>query len=102
MVLIRYKSNDFILLTFVDGYFLAELFLQVSRIFEEGLKDGTVKPLATTVFPADKSTEAFRFMAQGKHMGKVLMKVRPDDKFTGTLKVKAVRRTLCDPRCSYV
>jgi len=43
----------------------------VAKLFEDGLKEGVVAPLATTVFPADKATEAFRYMAQGKHIGEL-------------------------------
>ena len=41
-----------------------------------GLKDKTVQPLQTTVFERDDIESAFRFMAQGKHVGKVVIKVR--------------------------
>uniref|UniRef100_A0A915JP64 Fatty acid synthase n=1 Tax=Romanomermis culicivorax TaxID=13658 RepID=A0A915JP64_ROMCU len=75
--------------------------LEVSRLFEEGLKNGTVKALPTTVFPAGQATEAFRFMAQGKHIGKVLLQVRPSEEKI-SLQVKAVRRTLCNPRHSFI
>jgi len=34
-----------------------------------------VRPLETTVFERDDIEAAFRFMAQGKHIGKVLIKV---------------------------
>lgn len=37
----------------------------------EGLKDGVVKPLNRTVFSMDQIEEAFRYMAAGKHIGKV-------------------------------
>lgn len=39
-----------------------------------GLKDKTVQPLQTTVFERDDIESAFRFMAQGKHVGKVVIK----------------------------
>jgi len=34
-----------------------------------------VKPLQTTVFDKDNVEAAFRFMSQGKHIGKILIKV---------------------------
>ena len=47
----------------------------VSDLLAEGIKQGAVKPLKTTVFDKDDVEGAFRFMAQGKHIGKVLVKV---------------------------
>jgi fatty acid synthase len=58
------------------------------------------------VFASDKAEEAFRFMAQGKHMGKVLLKMRDEEPekrvMPKPLKVRAVCRTLCNPEHSYL
>jgi NADPH:quinone reductase-like Zn-dependent oxidoreductase/thioesterase domain-containing protein/acyl carrier protein len=48
---------------------------QVYQLVEEGIRTGVVRPLKATVFNVDQIEEAFRFMAQGKHIGKVLVKV---------------------------
>jgi len=48
----------------------------VHDLVSRGIRDGTVKPLQTTVFDVDHTEDAFRFMAHGKHIGKVLIKVR--------------------------
>ena len=47
----------------------------VSDLLADGIKQGAVKPLKTTVFDKEDVEGAFRFMAQGKHIGKVLVKV---------------------------
>ena len=47
----------------------------VHDLVSSGIRDGVVKPLQTTVFDVDNVEAAFRFMAQGKHIGKVLIKV---------------------------
>ncbi len=39
------------------------------------LDDSTFKPLPTTTFEATEVTEAFRFMAQARHIGKVVLKM---------------------------
>ena len=44
-------------------------------MLNEGIKAGVVQPLNTTVFEKEQIEDAFRFMAQGKHIGKVLVKV---------------------------
>jgi fatty acid synthase, animal type len=55
----------------------------------EDAKRGIVKPLKTNVFEANEIEKAFRFMASGKHVGKVLLKMRenPEDEFSLPIKV---------------
>ncbi|KAI0219797.1 Fatty acid synthase [Lamellibrachia satsuma] len=48
----------------------------VAALLSEGIADGAVLPLNTTVFDKGDIEEAFRYMAQGKHIGKVVIKVR--------------------------
>ncbi|XP_048505770.1 fatty acid synthase-like [Athalia rosae] len=48
-------------------------------LFTEGLKNGTVQPLDRTVFPMEQIDAAFRYMATGKHIGKVILKIRDED-----------------------
>jgi fatty acid synthase len=80
--------------------------LDIRKMFEDGINSGVVQPLDTTVFSTDKVTEAFRFMAQGKHIGKVLLNVRPEDKTENKTKtpliVRAVGRTMCNPEHAYI
>ena len=48
---------------------------KVHCLVSNGIRDGTVTPLQTKVFDPDNIEAAFRFTAQGKHVGKVLIKV---------------------------
>lgn len=80
---------------------------EVARLVQEGIKNGTVKPLKRTIFTKDRTEEAFRFMATGKHIGKVVIKVR-DEETTKTnvapksLKINAIPRTTLHPLKSYI
>ncbi|XP_025018650.1 fatty acid synthase-like [Tetranychus urticae] len=47
-------------------------------MIENGIKTGEVKPLPITIFESDQIEEAFRYMASGKHLGKVLIKMRDE------------------------
>lgn len=47
----------------------------VYRLVDDGIKKGIVQPLQSTVFRVNEVEQAFRFMSQGKHMGKVVLKV---------------------------
>lgn len=43
----------------------------LSKMMANGLKNGTIKPLQVKVFPKSEIEAAFRYMASGKHIGKV-------------------------------
>ena len=49
---------------------------EVSRLFCLGITEGAVQPLPTTVFEMNDVEAAFRIMAHGSHIGKVLLKVK--------------------------
>lgn len=77
----------------------------VAKLVSNGIKSGAVKPLKTTVFDKTDVEAAFRFMAQGKHIGKVLIKVRQeetDGKSPSPMVLSCIARTICNPQKSYV
>lgn len=43
----------------------------LSKIMANGLKNGSIKPLQVKIFPKTEIEAAFRYMASGKHIGKV-------------------------------
>uniref|UniRef100_A0A8C3PVK3 Fatty acid synthase n=1 Tax=Chrysolophus pictus TaxID=9089 RepID=A0A8C3PVK3_CHRPC len=78
----------------------------VSELLTKGIKDGVVKPLKTTVFGKEEVEAAFRFMAQGKHIGKVMIKIQEEEKQyplrSEPVKLSAISRTSCPPTKSYI
>lgn len=78
----------------------------VVDLLSQGIKSGAVKPLCRTVFEKDDIEAAFRFMATGKHIGKVVLKIRDEEpqkvKVPVPLKIKALPRTACHPKKTYV
>lgn len=49
----------------------AEKKIELNELLCKYLRNGAVKPLVRTVFPKDQVEAALRYMAAGKHMGKV-------------------------------
>lgn len=47
----------------------------VVDLLNQGIKNGAVRPLARKVFDKDEVEAAYRFMASGKHMSKIILKV---------------------------
>ena len=81
------------------------------RLVAEGIQSGCVKPLPMTIFPHDRVDEAFRFMASGKHIGKVIIQVREEhiDKIEvksqtekDEEKIEAISRAYFDPQKSFI
>uniref|UniRef100_A0A4W6CE03 Coiled-coil domain containing 57 n=1 Tax=Lates calcarifer TaxID=8187 RepID=A0A4W6CE03_LATCA len=77
---------------------------EVSQLLKEGIMGGVVQPLKTTVFKSNQVEEAFRYMAQGKHIGKVLLQVREGCSSSSCfpLSLPAISRTFCVPSHSYI
>ncbi|XP_046335907.1 fatty acid synthase-like [Haliotis rufescens] len=73
----------------------------VHQLVSNGIRSGAVKPLDTTVFSHAEVEDAFRYMAQGKHMGKVLIKIRSEDT-AAPLTVQAISRTYCSGHKTYI
>ncbi|KAL3877568.1 hypothetical protein ACJMK2_035265 [Sinanodonta woodiana] len=74
---------------------------RVSEALQSGIREGVVRPLRRSVFNREEMEEAFRFMAQGKHIGKVVVKIQEE---TGSqcTKVSAIPRCSCPPHKCYI
>jgi fatty acid synthase, animal type len=59
------------------------------------LKAGIIQPINSTVFNAPDIQEAFRFMASGRHIGRILLKIRENR--DEMLPVKTVPKACFDP-----
>ncbi|XP_046612929.1 fatty acid synthase [Neodiprion virginianus] len=79
---------------------------EVVRLVNEGIKNGAVRPLPSTVFSEQQIEQGFRYMASGKHIGKVLLKIRDEESkkvVQPSLKtVAAIPRTYMNPDKSYL
>uniref|UniRef100_A0A3Q2CQ33 Fatty acid synthase n=1 Tax=Cyprinodon variegatus TaxID=28743 RepID=A0A3Q2CQ33_CYPVA len=80
---------------------------EVSQLLKQGILGGVVQPLRTTVFQRDEAEQAFRYMAQGKHIGKVVLQIRSEEQGPAVqpaspLLLPAVCRTFCLPSHSYI
>ena len=64
-----YEIVDLLLEAKQDENLISDLFEKIMPGFE----DGTLRPLPLQVYPASETTEAFRFMAQGRHTGKLVI-----------------------------
>lgn len=79
---------------------------EVMRLVSEGIANGAVRPLPKTVFNEHQVEQAFRYMASGKHIGKVLLKIRDEEsrqaQRPAIKTVNAIPKTYMDPEKSYI
>ncbi|XP_011305442.1 fatty acid synthase [Fopius arisanus] len=73
---------------------------EVEVLMAKALNEGAVKPINMTIFPRDQIEAAFRYMAAGKHIGKVLLQIQ-DEKKLG-LPIPAIPRYYCREDRSYI
>ena len=53
-----------------------KLWSQVHQLVQEGIDSGVVQPLTVHSFSRYQLEEAFRFVAEGEHIGKAVIKVK--------------------------
>ncbi|XP_011066187.1 PREDICTED: fatty acid synthase-like [Acromyrmex echinatior] len=71
------------------------------KMIANGLKNGTIKPIQTKIFPKTDIEEAFRFMASGKHTGKIIINIHEKDEPLDK-HILAYRRYYCLKDRSYI
>ncbi|KAL9707515.1 hypothetical protein quinque_011033 [Culex quinquefasciatus] len=67
------------------------------KLLSEGIARGEVKPLYANVFDAGDLEKAVRYLAGGKHTGKVLLKIRENETDEETLPILNIPRVYCNP-----
>jgi fatty acid synthase len=70
-------------------------------LLEQGIRDGVVQPLETTVFDASEVISAARYMARGTHVGKIVLRVRAPES-RKPIPVPTVERFQCNPCHTYL
>ncbi|KYN37410.1 Fatty acid synthase [Trachymyrmex septentrionalis] len=71
------------------------------KMVADGLKNGTIKPIQAKIFPKTDIEEAFRFMASGKHTGKIIINIHEKDEPLDK-HILAYRRYYCLKDRSYI
>lgn len=74
----------------------------LQQLLEKDLLAGIIKPLKTNLFEASEIESAFRYLASGKHVGKVLLKIRENDNDIFTYPIKVIPRIYCNYDYSYI
>uniref|UniRef100_A0A146M080 Fatty acid synthase n=1 Tax=Lygus hesperus TaxID=30085 RepID=A0A146M080_LYGHE len=79
--------------------------VRLDTLMQQKIDEGAVVPLPATVFEQDQQEQAFRFMASGKHIGKVMIKINQNpDETSSPLDHKYLVKPkfYCDPEFTYV
>jgi fatty acid synthase len=75
----------------------------------ENSNNGCIKPINRTVFKPTEAEQAFRYMTTGKHIGKIVIKMREEENlkialkgFNPTIKLNATVKTYFNPKKVYI
>ncbi|TMW44668.1 hypothetical protein DOY81_010253, partial [Sarcophaga bullata] len=74
----------------------------LTHIINVDLAKGIIQPLPATVFQASEIEQAFRYLAGGKHIGKVLVQIREDPQSKYTMPLVALNQVYFNPNLSYI
>ena len=97
--LFKYSDSDY------QPVWLMEEKRRLKKLVMQGIEEGTVRPLPRTVFSKEAVEEAFRFMSSGKHIGKVVLKIREEQQEEPVACEKAiiaVKKSYFDSDKSYI
>lgn len=88
----------------VDNLFkaTAEERIMIATMVAKDLHAGIIQPLHSTVFQVDELEKAYRYLGAGKHVGKVVIKLRENPYDEWTVPIKVVPRPYFDPDLVYV
>ncbi|KAG4069737.1 hypothetical protein HA402_003178 [Bradysia odoriphaga] len=75
---------------------------RIYTLIENDLRSGIIQPLFATEFEVQDVEKAFRYLATGKHVGKVILKVRDDPYSKFAVPMKVLPRVYCDSELVYV
>ncbi|CAH1398203.1 unnamed protein product [Nezara viridula] len=81
--------------------------MEVARLVRDGIQTGAVRPLPTTTFNHTQLEQSFRYMATGKHIGKVVLKIRDEEpekiiKHPKQLLIRSLPKLYMNPDKSYI
>ncbi|KAF7404745.1 hypothetical protein HZH66_003651 [Vespula vulgaris] len=74
---------------------------EICSIFSKLIKENVIKLIIRTAFDKDQVATAFRFMANGKHVGKMLIKIHQETESLNT-RILAELSYVCIPTKSYI
>lgn len=74
----------------------------LKNLLQNDMDRGVIKPLPATAFDACDVEKAFRFLAGGKHIGKVLLRIRDDPASPECLPIAVTPQVHCDSTLVYI
>lgn len=88
----------------VDNLFIASMSerKKIYDLVEKDLKSGIIQPIFSTVFGVNDLEKAYRYLSTGKHVGKVVLKMREEPLSLQTVPIKILPRVYFDPSLVYV
>ncbi|KAJ2952057.1 hypothetical protein O0L34_g4320 [Tuta absoluta] len=96
-----------IMLDYVNDECMGHQRKNLAALVLKGIQSGAVRPLTSCAFEKYELQTAYRYMAAGKHIGKVVIKIREEETVRGNVQpkpelIEAIPRYMCSEHCVYV
>lgn len=83
------KSITYSKISFSTIHFSPSEIKYIQKLIEQGIRNNKVQPLSTTVFPASKAAEAFKFNANcANNLGRTVIEIRKEEEKVNALPAK--------------
>lgn len=79
-----------------------QVMMRLKAMMSAGIASNEVRPIPSHIFDRDSIEEAFRFMASGKHMGKVLIQMRNEKSDSSSLCISSICKPHFDSNKSFI
>ncbi|KAG5668080.1 hypothetical protein PVAND_016035 [Polypedilum vanderplanki] len=89
---------------FIDNYFEAssDKKKEIRELLDADIKKGIIKPLKMNVFNADEIVQAFKLLASGKHIGKVVLRIREMENSEKSVPISVLPKVYFNPNLCYI
>lgn len=74
----------------------------IYELMEKDLHNGIIQPLPSTVFQVNEIENAYRYLSTGKHVGKVVIQIRENERSQLTVPLSIQQKVYCDPEMVYI
>lgn len=83
-------------------FYLPKISDSLFKMMQKDIDNGLIQPLPSTVFQVQEVEKAFRYLSTGKHVGKVLIKIRENETSSASLPMRTIPKVYCDPHMVYI
>ncbi|KAG5667645.1 hypothetical protein PVAND_015619 [Polypedilum vanderplanki] len=86
----------------IENFATAKISAEIRELLDADIKKGIIKPLKMNVFNADEIVQAFKLLASGKHIGKVVLRMREMENSEKSVPISVLPKVYFNPNLCYI